>query len=212
MLSVLSDGHPAGWSSEGRRGAKRSGASNTGPGNLDQRRFRRWLLILYSRPMARVLRSLLLSSVGLALGGLSLMGGAEAQERCTFLQPIGGDGSSPIVSKSVGRGKVMPFTRPNWNTDFIVDQPYSSYKFFFTANSSDPKAQYPVEGFMKFSDGTSLQVINESMSPPIGTGRMFGPFQAVPGKQASQMNFKVGASNDPGALGFSYRISVQGCN
>ena len=27
-----------------------------------------------------------------------------------------------------------------------------------------------------------------------------------------EMNFKVGASSDPGALGFSYRISVQGCN
>jgi len=26
------------------------------------------------------------------------------------------------------------------------------------------------------------------------------------------MNFKIGASNDPEALGFSYRISVQGCN
>ncbi len=144
-------------------------------------------------------------------GGLDPRSEAGAAERCTFLQPIGGNGASPVVSKSVGRGKVLPFSRPNWNTDFIVDQPYSSYKFFFTANSSDPNAQYPVEGFMKFSDGSSLQVIKESMNPPIGTGRMFGPFPAVPDKQASQMNFKVGASNDPGALGFSYRISVQGC-
>jgi hypothetical protein len=128
---------------------------------------------------------------------------------CTFLAPVGGDGSSPVVSKSVGRGKLIG--RTNWNTDFIVDKPYSSYKFFFTAISSDAKATYPVEGFMKFSDGTALQVINEFMNPPIGTGRMFGPFPAIPGKQASQMNFKVGASSDPGALGFSYRISVQGC-
>jgi hypothetical protein len=40
---------------------------------------------------------------------------------------------------------------------------------------------------------------------------MFGPFASVPGKQTSQINFKVGASSDPNALGFSYRISVQGC-
>jgi hypothetical protein len=40
---------------------------------------------------------------------------------------------------------------------------------------------------------------------------MFGPFPAIAGKQAIQMNFKVGASSDPAALGFSYRISVQGC-
>jgi hypothetical protein len=134
-----------------------------------------------------------------------------AQERCEFLQPIGGNGTTPIVSKSIGRGKVMPFSRNNWNTDFIVNQPFNSFKFFFTANSSDPNAKYPVQGYMKFSDGSNLQVINELMNPPIGTGRMFGPFPAVAGKQASQMNFKVGASNDPGALGFSYRISVQGC-
>jgi len=140
-----------------------------------------------------------------------LLGSADAAraESCRFLQPIGGNGATPIVSKSVGRGKLIGKT--NWNTDFIVDQPYRNYKFFFTANSSDPNAQYPVQGYMKFSDGSNLEVINTQMNPPIGTGKMFGPFAAVPGKQASQMNFKVGASDDPNALGFSYRISVQGC-
>ncbi|PZV02795.1 hypothetical protein [Cyanobium sp. ULC084] len=148
--------------------------------------------------------SLLSASLSLGVGSA-----AEAQPICTFLQPIGGNGITPIVSKQVGRDKLIG--RDNWNTDFIVNQPYSSFKFFFTANSSDANAKYPVEGFMKFSDGSNLQVITETMNPPIGTGRMFGPFPAIPGKQASQMNFKVGASSDPGALGFSYRISVQGC-
>jgi hypothetical protein len=138
-----------------------------------------------------------------------------AAPRCTFLQPLGGNSASPIVSKTVGHAKVSPFGmafgRTNWNTDFVVDKPYDSYKFFFTANSSDPGAQYPVQGYIKFSDGSSLEVINQLMQPPIGTGQMFGPFLALPGKQASQLNFKVGASNDPGAMGFSYRISVQGC-
>ncbi|WP_228008972.1 hypothetical protein [Cyanobium sp. LEGE 06113] len=142
---------------------------------------------------------------------LALTSATTAQaETCSFLQPIGGDGQTPVVSKTVSRAKLLG--RTNWNTDFIVDRPYQKYKFFFTANSSDANAEYPVEGYMKFTDGTSLQVINASMTPPVGTGKEFGPFAAVPGKQASQMNFKVGASNDPGALGFSYRISVQGCN
>jgi len=141
--------------------------------------------------------------------GLLGSAGAARAESCRFLKPIGGNGATPIVSKSVGRGKLIGKT--NWNTDFIVDQPYRNYKFFFTANSSDANAQYPVQGYMKFSDGSNLEVINTQMNPPIGTGKMFGPFAAVPGKQASQMNFKVGASDDPNALGFSYRISVQGC-
>ena len=150
-----------------------------------------------------------LTAAGFALG-MSLWGGsAGAAPTCTFLQPVGGNGSSPIVSKSVGRGKLIGKT--NWNTDFFITQPYTSFKFFFTANSSDSQAQYPVEGNMKFSDGSSLQMFNTLMNPPMGTGKMFGPFASVPGKQATQMNFKVGASNDPAALGFSYRISVQGC-
>ena len=125
---------------------------------------------------------------------------ARALPLCTFLTPIGDKGDSPIVNKSVGAPKVTPFGmalgRTNWNTDFAVNQPFNSYKFFFTANSSDPNAKYPIQAYMKFTDGTSLQVVNEVMNPPMGTGRMFGPFQAVPGKQASQMNFKVGASAD----------------
>ncbi len=64
---------------------------------------------------------------------------------------------------------------------------------------------------MTFTDGSNLQVINQTMDPPIGTVRMFGPFSAIPLKAASQMTFKVGASNDAGALGFSYRLSMQGC-
>ncbi|WP_254217186.1 hypothetical protein [Synechococcus sp. CCY 9618] len=132
-----------------------------------------------------------------------------AQSRCTFLPPIGGKGMTPVVAKTVGPGKIIGNT--NWNTDFLVTRPYSSYKFFFTANSSDANASYPVEGYMKFSDGSNLQVFNETLSPSIGTGRMFGPYPAVPGKVATEMNFKVGASSDPDALGYSYRISVQGC-
>ena len=150
-----------------------------------------------------------LAAAGFALGAALWGGSAGAATTCTFLQQVGGNGSSPIVSKSVGRGKLIGKT--NWNTDFFITQPYTSFKFFFTANSSDAQAQYPVEGNMKFSDGSSLQMFNTLMNPPMGTGKMFGPFASVPGKQATQMNFKVGASNDPAALGFSYRISVQGC-
>ena len=165
-------------------------------------------MMSFSLPAMAFQRTQVLIASALLLSATSLSP-AGAAENCVFLKPIGGDGANPVVAKSVGAGKLLG--KPNWNTDFIVDHPFKSYKFFFTANSSDNKAKYPVEGFMKFSDGSTLKVINDTMNPPIGTGRMFGPFQAVPGKQAKEMNFKVGASSDPGALGFSYRVSVQGC-
>ena len=143
-----------------------------------------------------------------SLSGLLLASGS-----CEFLIPIGGDGNT-TVTKRVDRPKVSPFLlafgRTNWNTDFVVNQPYRSYKLFFTAQSSE-QATYPIEAYLKFSDGSNLQVVNESMKPPIGTGSMFGPFRSPRGKAVSQVNFKVGSSEDPEASGISYRISVQGC-
>ncbi|MGB7565103.1 MAG: hypothetical protein WBM08_10165 [Prochlorococcaceae cyanobacterium] len=133
---------------------------------------------------------------------------ASAQDTCSFLMPLGG-GTDPVVSKQVGPGRLLG--RTNWNTDFIVDRPFTSYRFFFTATSTD-KATYPVQGFMIFTDRDSLRLFNVNLTPPQGTGRMFGPFPSIPGRRTSLMNFKIGASSQPGALGFSYRISVQGCN
>ena len=133
--------------------------------------------------------------------------------------PLGGNGSGPepwIVKKKVERPKGLigkALGRTNWNTDFVVAQPYRSYKLFFTADSTDGNpGAYPIEAFLKFSDGTNLKVVNEAMKPPTGTGAQFSPFSAPQGKAVSQVNFRIGANKDPGATGFSYRISVQGCN
>ena len=130
-----------------------------------------------------------------------------AQASCRFLMPLGG-GGEPVVSKRIGPDRALG--RTNWNTDFIVDRPFRSYQFFFTSASSD-RATFPISGFMRFTDGSSLQVINETPTFEPGAGRKFGPFQAVPGRRTNLMNFRVGSSTRPAALGFSYRISVQGC-
>jgi hypothetical protein len=76
----------------------------------------------------------------------------------------------PVVSKRVCPGHLLG--RTNSNTDFVVDQPVRSYRFFFTATSTDP-ATYPMLGYMIYTDRTSL------------------------------LNFHIGSSSLPGALGFS---------
>ena len=161
-------------------------------------------------PVSPNLATIHRSSLALGLGLGLVFGGpaASAAPTCTFLQPVGGNGTTPIVSKAVGRGKVIGKT--NWNTDFFVTQPYTSYKFFFTANSS-VSATYPIQAYLKFTDGSNLQVVNESYAPQVGTGRQWD-IPAVPGKTVSQLNFKIGASADQAATGFTYRISAQGCN
>jgi hypothetical protein len=158
-------------------------------------------------PRHTVLSTLAAQGFSLLAAGAIAAGPASAQ-RCQFLSPVGGNGVTPIVTKTISAGN--PFGRPNWNTDFFVTQPYSSYKFFFTANSS-VSATYPIEGYLKFTDGSNLQVINESYAPQLGTGRQW-TIPAVPGKTVSQLNFKIGASADQAATGFTYRISTQGCN
>ena len=144
-------------------------------------------------------------------GSCMLMATASASaQTCQFLAPVGGNGVTNIVTKTISPGNPLPFSRPNWNTDFFVTQPYSYFKYFFTSNSSE-SATYPIEGYLKFTDGSNLQVINESYAPQVGTGRQW-TVQSVPGKTVSQVNFKVGTTNNQAATGFTYRISVQGCN
>ena len=67
----------------------------------------------------------------------------SARAGCEFLMPLGGKGNGPqpwIVKKRVERPKGLlgrAVGRTNWNTDFVVNRPYRSYKLFFTADSSD---------------------------------------------------------------------------
>jgi hypothetical protein len=132
--------------------------------------------------------------LALAAGSSLLVAASPASaQSCQFLSPVGGNGVTPVVTKTISSGN--PFGRPNWNTDFFVTQPYSSYKFFFTANSS-VSATYPIQAYLKFTDGSNLQVVNESYAPQVGTGRQWD----------------IPASADQAATGFTYRISAQGCN
>ncbi len=120
--------------------------------------------------------------------GLAGLGALPARaETCQFLNPVGGNGVTPIVTK-----------------------PYSLYKLFFTADSS-VSATYPIQAFLKFSGRSNLQVYNSNFPPTPGTGgsiRVAG----YPGKLVNQVNIKVGATDNMAATGFTYRISVQGCN
>lgn len=152
--------------------------------------------------------SRLAPALALSVGLLTTTAAAARAESCQFLSPVGGDGVTPIVTKTISPGN--PLGRPNWNTDFFVTRPYSSYKLFFTADSS-VSATYPLQAYLKFTDGSNLRVADGNFTPTPGTGGAKRVF-AVPGKTVSQVNIKVGSTNNMAATGFTYRISVQGCN
>ena len=72
------------------------------------------------------MRTSLVEAFAAGLCSTTLVAGlAPAQaQTCQFLAPVGGDGTTNIITKTIGAGN--PFGRPNWNTDFFVTQPYGS--------------------------------------------------------------------------------------
>lgn len=148
-------------------------------------------------------------SVGFVAAGLAA-GPAAAQDRCRPLLPIGG-GGQPVVEKRISSDRPGLIGRTNWNTDFTVDRSYGSYRITF-ASASTGRGTFPLAVFLRFTDGTHLQVVNENLSLNPGERRVLGPFPAVPGKRTSKVNVRVGSSAMPGSTGFSYRVSVEGCD
>lgn len=158
---------------------------------------------------ARTLRRWLTLTAALVLVG----GEGAARAQCRSLMPIGGGGQPEVVKRiSADRlGLVGLVGRTNWNTDFAVDRSFASYRINFQSASTS-RGTFPVAAFLRFTDGSNLQVVNENPTLEPGERRTFGPFPAVPGRRTSKVNVRVGSSAMPGATGFSYRVSVEGCN
>ena len=133
---------------------------------------------------------------------------AAAQAQCRFLLPIGG-GGEPVVQKRISPDRLVG--RTNWNTDFAIDRTFSSYRVNIQSASTG-RGTFPVAVFLRFTDGSNLQLVNDNLSLDPQQQRRLGPFPAVPGKRASKVNVRVGSSAMPGSTGFSYRVSVEGCN
>ncbi|MBC1260108.1 hypothetical protein FQK07_02285 [Synechococcus sp. BSF8S] len=139
---------------------------------------------------------------------MGLAPGAAAAS-CTYLTAVGG-GTSVSKSIQLNGPLVFPFGRTNFNTDFTVSRAYSSYKVNFKSTSTKA-GPFPIQAYLKFSDGTNLQVVNETLDAQPGQFRQFGPFHPPAGKLVSQVNVKVGSGYNANATGFSYTISVFGC-
>ena len=136
----------------------------------------------------------------------TLAGSAQAQ--CRSLMPIGGGGQA-VVQKRISPDRLVG--RTNWNTDFAVDRAFASYRVNFQSASTG-QGIFPLAVFLRFTDGSNLQLVNDNITLAPSQQRRLGPFPAVPGKRTSRVNVRVGSSTMPGATGFSYRVSVEGCN
>ena len=135
-------------------------------------------------------------------------GAAQARVQCSFLKPIGG-GGEPWVQKRISADRLVGST--NWNTDFTVDRSFASYRINFQSVSTG-RGTFPLAVFLRFTDGSNLQLLNQNPTLAPQEKRVFGPFPGVSGKRSSIVNVRVGSSTMPGSTGFSYRVAVEGCN
>jgi hypothetical protein len=155
-----------------------------------------------------VSRNAPIATACLAAAALIPATGAASLAACRFLMPIGGSGQ-PVVEKRISGDRLVG--RTNWNTDFAVTQGFRSYRATIQSASTG-QGTFPVAVFLRFTDGSNLQVVNQNLVLAPGQQQRLGPFPAVPGKRTSVVNVRVGSSKMPGSTGFSYRISVEGCD
>lgn len=148
------------------------------------------------------------AAVHAVMAAVLLGAGGAAQAQCRALMPIGGGGVA-TVEKRISPDRLVG--RTNWNTDFAVDRDFRSYRVNFRSVSTG-RGIFPLAVFLRFTDGSHLQVVNQNLTLDPQQQRRLGPFAAVPGKRTSKVNVRVGSSSMPGSTGFSYSISVEGCD
>ena len=137
------------------------------------------------------------AAAGVALSLLLSGAAGQAQSQCRSLMPIGGTGE-PVVQKRISPDRLVG--RTNWNTDFTVDRGFSSYQVKLQS-ASTANGTFPIAVFLRFTDGSNLQLVNQNLTLAPQEQRNLGPFPTVPGKRTSQVNVRVGASNMPGSTG-----------
>ncbi|MCP9849369.1 hypothetical protein [Cyanobium sp. Morenito 9A2] len=150
-----------------------------------------------------------LGALALSLSPLGMGAAGALAADCQALKAVGG-GTSVSKTIQLDGPLVFPFGRTNFNTDFSVNRTNSSYKIHFRSTSKKP-GPYPIVAFLKFSDGSNLQVLNQTLNAAPGQAKLFGPFYPPPGKLVTQVNLKVGSGLNANATGFSYVIAVDGC-
>jgi hypothetical protein len=146
-------------------------------------------------------RSLIL--LGLAGALVSVTSPAIAQ-RCSPLSVVGGTGKE--VTKRVSPPGTF-LTKNNWNTDFAVPSGARFNRFTMTLSSQN-NATYTVKLFLKYSNNTTDNFVNQNVPLKVGQSVSFNATPR-PGDNPFQVNVFVGGTS---AIGNTYTVSVVGCN
>ncbi|MEB3279984.1 MAG: hypothetical protein VKK42_13805 [Lyngbya sp.] len=133
-------------------------------------------------------------------------------QTCTPLAVVKGDGTSVTKRVSPPNAGILPVVpvgyRGNWDTDFAIAG-NASYNYFVATikSASEDPAEFKIQMFLKYSDGTADRVFNDRVTlQPNESQQMTG--QPRSGDFPYQVNLNVGGGD---AIGHSYTIWVEGC-
>ncbi len=151
----------------------------------------------------------LLTGLGIFALSLSFMAivplDLDAQS-CTPLTVVEGQGNS--VTKKISPPDLL-VTGDNWNTDFAVPNGRSFRRYVAVIQSDSTATEnFPVEMYLKYSDGTADQTFNGGLQIPVGQSKTIAASPRI-GQQPYQVNLKIGSLD---AVGYSYTLTVKGCD
>ena len=152
-----------------------------------------------------------LFSLGILTALLSVSLSVNAQT-CTPLTVVKGEGTS--VTKKVsapndGTNPRIPVGyRGNWDTDFIVPNNATFTEYIATIQSlSNDTGTFQIRMYLKYADDTADQAFEGNIQlDPNQSQQISGTPR--PDSQPYQINVNVGGIK---ALGYSYTLSVEGC-
>jgi polar amino acid transport system substrate-binding protein len=151
--------------------------------------------------------------VSIAPGGGDPQGGT-ASLRCELLPPSFRSDLGYTVLEKVGPAA----EKPTGNTYFLMPRPYKSVVVHLNPLSSD-NAPYLVKLITRYADDTIYEPLVEAITPRANTPFHWGPLPVMPprvpkDKAANMFNVKVQENYTfaPDALGFTYTVSVEGCD
>lgn len=133
-------------------------------------------------------------------------------QTCTPLAVVKGEGTSVTKRVSPPNAGILPVVpvgyRGNWDTDFAIAG-NANYDYFVGTiqSASEDPADFKIQMFLKYSDGTADRVFNEVVNlQPNESQQMRGRPRS--GDLPYQVNLNVGGAE---AIGHSYTIWVEGC-
>lgn len=167
-------------------------------------------------PMAlffKTLRALSVPAAVCLMGGLVLHAGPAAALVCETVPSLFDQTEDNTIKLTIGPDKLGA----TWgNTYFMLPKPYQAVRIRMEQLSTDV-GTYPVKLIARYSDDTIYEFVVDPVSPKQGRTLVWGPWSITdPAGQKIPDMFNVKVQENyaltPGARGFTYRLSVEGCS